>query len=793
MKPRQSLTFIFLILLLILSPQVMGQTVPACVDLGKSCVSKTCCPGLSCQGIMAQSPWAIDDCKLQKETCTENTQCCSGLCLKNPHYSASGVCSMELRCVEVLLPDSPCDPILNGCLNSRCLPVWNKSDLLNNQVNNQVCKRDQIACTQNDQCCSQKCMDNICVPQFKCQSCTPELEDLPEGGKCCEGLKKDVQGKCKKVNFVHNQKLNSNRGLTLSQMGRFVFEWFFPSATAQSKAQLADSCEVSADATKAMIEKNSLMLAIELYLITFEFVNFNSRGNDSWVISTTLGSKSIHEWQRYFAQRLNNLRIKKDEVANKSRKMTLDFCSVVKDPNVFPLANLEATCPTISSIFGIDPVTKKIKVEGDASGVVGNSLGTCLQRNLMVDYQDLRSDIYEFMQQFSEFINGWRNIAWSERSMTSKQQVIDYCHPDHDLLAGLNLYHQEQINDSIYETALSSIKQTLIQKDVLRYQIMGDPALVTCAMGPINASHCTTYTCDSVDFDPNSICSQRVPANYCLQAIYQRTDDTELTWRFQDFPYLIDPIIPSMHPDGQTLIGKMYEFMDLFATGHWENFTFGNQPRNIIVANLKLKFRDGNPFLYNGDEIFQSAAEFAYRWIFLLPSMNDKRIYPTIGMRSHYFLMKKTLGALAQSLFDAEFMIYSNLDYYSKETIFELDNYIKIYKDQLLKDERSYKTHRDYMEQVRVKNMLNITIVNNIKKSGKSGIPPIEMDANQKILEKQWLGWKSLADQMDKSEKEMLSLYPSNGSFIQQDLQKSYETMIKEAQDIVLKYKLLVK
>jgi hypothetical protein len=166
------------------------QEQPPAVTLieNQSCYSRAICRSdLVCYQF-PRDPLAITSCLDTGGTCTENNQCCSGVC-----NIQARVCKVKKLCVVPINRDARCEiggiPCIQG-LNCTKLNQQNILDLpgvewflqvgggkvssKNNQliVERSNCKDNGITCTNNLECCSRKCNYPPCELNPTSESCT---------------------------------------------------------------------------------------------------------------------------------------------------------------------------------------------------------------------------------------------------------------------------------------------------------------------------------------------------------------------------------------------------------------------------------------------------------------------------------------------------------------------------------------------------------------------------------------------------------------------------------------------
>lgn len=159
----------------------------------------------ACCGDLLKLPYvafeARGSCKQKSQACESHSQCCSNVC----NFDATGekgVCKEVYSCYELKKvgeecpPESPyceppCDPNDPNCKDRvSCMEVNHSFAAMGE------CKGKGASCSENSNCCSDKCESGKCVEKFECSNCA-SLGMTPRAGQeCCSGSYKGINGKC---------------------------------------------------------------------------------------------------------------------------------------------------------------------------------------------------------------------------------------------------------------------------------------------------------------------------------------------------------------------------------------------------------------------------------------------------------------------------------------------------------------------------------------------------------------------------------------------------------------------
>lgn len=131
------------------------------------------------------------NCKKPMSKCTSHSECCSSVCLFND--KGGGTCSRAFTCYKEATKGAECSAAMPHCEGDlKCTRIDYSSDIGD-------CRENGFSCESNDDCCSDKCVNNKCEIKFQCLKCL-NLGDTPKDGEeCCPGLYKSLKGKCIKA------------------------------------------------------------------------------------------------------------------------------------------------------------------------------------------------------------------------------------------------------------------------------------------------------------------------------------------------------------------------------------------------------------------------------------------------------------------------------------------------------------------------------------------------------------------------------------------------------------------
>lgn len=159
-----------------------------CLDQGQVCNKWACCDGMLCAFDPMRDKRAANKCFAGGISCKSDDQCCSGECREDSKTKKS-TCEAVRRCYRPIEVGSDCsnNPV---CKGSHCLPYNKNTSLLGE------CRTDNLKCSKNSDCCSNKCSSGRCEANFICKDCVPQGGKALRGKKCCEGLMKNKKNIC---------------------------------------------------------------------------------------------------------------------------------------------------------------------------------------------------------------------------------------------------------------------------------------------------------------------------------------------------------------------------------------------------------------------------------------------------------------------------------------------------------------------------------------------------------------------------------------------------------------------
>jgi hypothetical protein len=204
-------------------PSSVRKCCPGLVEMtlykvvGKSCKSSavSCSNGTECcSGICNKDNAAAGgicaplSCKPTGNSCNSNSDCCSSLCNK-PNSGSPGRCTTPKQCYKPVAAGEQCGTALTPlCLVGECKTI-------NSETYGGECKQISASCTVSSDCCSNKCSSNKCVSNSICKDCALKNTTPKSGQSCCEGLYLDgLSGKCRTdiipMDFVLPQTSSTN-------------------------------------------------------------------------------------------------------------------------------------------------------------------------------------------------------------------------------------------------------------------------------------------------------------------------------------------------------------------------------------------------------------------------------------------------------------------------------------------------------------------------------------------------------------------------------------------------------
>jgi hypothetical protein len=159
---------------------------PACLNqINQRLAGTECCAGYE-EGPSHTLDTNLGGLKVN-EACTSHEACASKRCEMSE--SGTGVCAMAMACYRLLNVGEECDPSNPRCKDGICLER-------NQGQAGVTCKFKDATCSNNNECCSEKCGQGKCAEKYVCDKCTREGLTPTSNEPCCRGLIKDLDGKC---------------------------------------------------------------------------------------------------------------------------------------------------------------------------------------------------------------------------------------------------------------------------------------------------------------------------------------------------------------------------------------------------------------------------------------------------------------------------------------------------------------------------------------------------------------------------------------------------------------------
>ena len=142
-------------------------------------------------------------CEKQGNSCSEHSDCCSGVC------GGNGTCAPALSCYKLKKKGEEC-PVTSPYCESGC-PMNEDLDPTNddqscrpsisclptnfNSSGIGECRQEGLSCSSNTDCCSDKCSSGKCVKKSVCTDCA-KMGQKANGRSCCPGTFLGTNGRC---------------------------------------------------------------------------------------------------------------------------------------------------------------------------------------------------------------------------------------------------------------------------------------------------------------------------------------------------------------------------------------------------------------------------------------------------------------------------------------------------------------------------------------------------------------------------------------------------------------------
>lgn len=179
--------------------QNVANLPPSCKGEGVVATAGQCCEGLDKLPNFAHKPVGSE--LEEGRACQTHEQCASKLCDKDLD-SESGICVGVYSCYDRIAKNGECSEEKPYCENACaendpncdtqlfCAPVnYNSSGV-------GECKGEDLSCSSNNECCSDKCKAGKCVPKSICTDCAKMGSKPKPNQQCCPGTYKDLNGTC---------------------------------------------------------------------------------------------------------------------------------------------------------------------------------------------------------------------------------------------------------------------------------------------------------------------------------------------------------------------------------------------------------------------------------------------------------------------------------------------------------------------------------------------------------------------------------------------------------------------
>jgi hypothetical protein len=152
------------------------------------CNNNPCCEGLSCSPAAPTAPAAGSLCQNGGNACTEDSQCCSGACSLTGNGNEK-VCQDVSVCKKAV-------PLGGDCSSNGLCEVGDCQQIDTNTSGLPACVDIGETCSENSDCCSDKCNGGVCSQNIVCIDCVPAGSVPTRGRECCPGLITGVDGQC---------------------------------------------------------------------------------------------------------------------------------------------------------------------------------------------------------------------------------------------------------------------------------------------------------------------------------------------------------------------------------------------------------------------------------------------------------------------------------------------------------------------------------------------------------------------------------------------------------------------
>jgi hypothetical protein len=201
-----------------------------CLKEGQSCNSWVCCEGLVCSDVPGRMlPTPRPRCANVDQPCSQNNECCSGLCEENL-LTKKKSCQAQKKCYRPVGIHKSCNE--NPVCGEGSCEQYNANTLGIGECSSvgEVCKKD-------GECCSGSCKGGKCETNYICTDCVRQGQVPARGRKCCEGLMPHRKsGRCviDLPPFMGVQNDSRDQGWT-RQFMEMVMDFVFPQAHAQAR------------------------------------------------------------------------------------------------------------------------------------------------------------------------------------------------------------------------------------------------------------------------------------------------------------------------------------------------------------------------------------------------------------------------------------------------------------------------------------------------------------------------------------------------------------------------------
>jgi hypothetical protein len=408
----------------------MSSMNPGCASEGDLTKNKKCC---SNHVKLIQEEEFIPgqaSCVKEKQECTTNGQCCSGMCNKET-VDGPGVCLPQTYCSEIRDSGNLCDDQNSICSTGQCINL----DISEVTVDNS-CLNSANVCQSNSQCCSDSCVNNRCVEISKCMSCKKDGSILESGESCCPGYI-NLGGKCMSPMPVWAPTVNLEKKKSKNYL-EIVLSILIPSAHATETTH-----EITAAQKELLVEKRSAC----------DTANAPGSAEHKICMDGVAAVESTYKEDRFTGL----TQVQTDEVAAAREECTSSYATgdddhkaCMKDADDLEKGHLSTNVAAGEACLVHTKGSEKYKVCMSENGVMGISLGK-------QDYVDkynipgVTAKTYSNIKQcsFNSLNDSWRDASNKERNAEVFLRAFEYVYAN----KGSQDYWVEQGKGNVFSRA----------------------------------------------------------------------------------------------------------------------------------------------------------------------------------------------------------------------------------------------------------------------------------------------------------------------------------------------------